>query len=88
MTARRFTQSLCFALPFLVALFFLRSSANEYINNAEVRWQYVVSQKGRAYLALDVFAPSGIELEGIYYKGKDITDGWERVSAPTEEPFR
>ena len=82
MTFRRLSARLLFVLPFIVGLLTIRSFQGEYINNAEVLWRYVRNDSGDILLAMDVYSPSGIELEGVSFRDADISAGWKRSNDP------
>jgi len=71
-----------YCLPFLLACFYIRSFHAEFVNNSEVRWQYVRDLAGKTYLALDVFAPSGVRVEEISSRGQDTAPSWKMINAP------
>lgn len=82
MTLRKVFYRLLFSLPFLAAIFFVHGFHAEFVNNAQVHWQYVRDNEGKVYLALDVFSPSGIKVTRMDANGRDAADRWELVNAP------
>ncbi len=77
-----FLKRLLFCLPFLVIVFYIHSYHGEWINNTSLYWQYVKNQEDKVYLALDVYSPSGIRIEGIYSDGNDVTAFWRLTNYP------
>jgi len=71
-----------FCLPFVAVVFYAHSYKGELINNAQVQWQYVENSEGKLYLALDIYAPSGVKIAGIFSADRDITDCWQLINYP------
>ena len=71
-----------FCLPFVLSGLFIHSYHGELINNAQVTWQYVRDEQGQIYLGIDVEAPSGISIQHIRSKHKDITSSWALTNFP------
>lgn len=71
-----------FCLPFIATVLYVHSYHGELINNTEVHWQYVQNDEGKVYLALDVYAPSGIKIDGIFSNNREITDCWQLINYP------
>ena len=71
-----------FCLPFIAIVLYIHSYHGEMINNSKVEWQYVKSDDGKTYLALDVYAPSGIKIDSIFSHSKDITPSWNLINYP------
>ncbi len=82
MRSRKLISRLLFCLPFLVIVFYIHSYHGEWINNTSLYWQYVKNQEDKVYLALDVYSPSGIRIEGIYSDGNDVTAFWRLTNYP------
>src|SRR3990172_4946763 len=80
--SRKFISRILHCLPFIAISLYLHSYHGEWINNARVEWQYVQNDYGKVYLALDVYAPSGITIDGIFYRGRDVTDSWRLINYP------
>jgi len=73
---------LLFCLPFIAIVLYIHSYHGELINNAQVQWQYLENDEGKVYLALDVYAPSGIKIDDIYWGRKKVTDSWMLINYP------
>ncbi|MCJ7616587.1 MAG: glycosyltransferase family 39 protein [Desulfobacterales bacterium] len=73
---------LLFCMLFVAVVFYAHSYKGELINNAQVQWQYVENSEGELYLALDVYAPSGVKIAGIFLADRDITDCWQLINYP------
>ena len=82
MTLKNLILRLLFSLPFIAAVFYLKSYHGELINNAEVQWQYLQNSKGKIFLGLDVYAPSGITIQEISSHPWDVTQSWKLVNYP------
>ena len=82
MKLKNLLSRVLFCLPFIVIALYIHSYHGEMINNSKVEWQYVKSDDGKTYLALDVYAPSGIEIDSIFSHSKDITPSWNLINYP------
>ena len=80
---KRNLTRLLFCLPFLCSILYIQSFHGQWINNADVQWQYVQDRQGDIYLALDIYAPSGVKIETISSGGKDVTGSWELSNYPS-----
>jgi hypothetical protein len=79
---KNFLFRLLFCLLFVALVFYVRSYNGELINNAQVQWQYLKSDEGIVYLALDVYSPSGIKINGIFSDDREVTDYWQLINYP------
>ena len=82
MQLKNLLSRLLFCLPFIAIVLYIHSYHGEMINNSKVEWQYVKSDDGKTYLALDVYAPSGIKIDSIFSHSKDITPSWNLINYP------
>lgn len=79
---RSFLIRIFFCLLFILTVLYINSYHGELINNAQVQWQYLKGKKGKIFLAIDVYAPSGIKIANIFSHGADITDSWRLINYP------
>ena len=82
MQLKNLLSRLLFCLPFIGIVLYIHSYHGEMVNNSKVEWQYVKSDDGKTYLALDVYAPSGIKIDSIFSHSKNITTSWNLINYP------
>ncbi|MBF0594829.1 MAG: hypothetical protein HQL22_07665 [Candidatus Omnitrophica bacterium] len=73
---------LFFCLVFSLLTAYVCSYHGELINNSAVNWQYVKDINGHSYLALDVYAPSGVIVQNFSRKRHERFNGWHLLNYP------
>lgn len=82
MKLKSFLLRFLFCLPFIAIVFYVHSYHGELVNNTEASWQYLRNNEGNVYLAIDAYSPSGIKIDGIFSKGRNVTSFWQLVNYP------